>query len=258
VRQIYPEPAVLTDRQLAARYRGPDTAGQTSHWLRANMVASLDGAATVRGRTGGLSGEADRQVFAMLRALADVIVVGAGTARIEGYGPVRPGQEGARWAWLRAGRALAPIAVITRRIDLDPAGPLLAAPPGLARPIVITTEAAPPDRRAAVAGRAELIVAGRESVDIRAAVDALAGRGYRHILTEGGPYLLSQIIEAGLLDELCLTLSPLLAGPGASRIVADIGPLRQPGGAAARPLELAHVLADDGHLICRYVRPADG
>src|SRR5205823_5239478 len=87
------------------------------------MVASLDGAATVRGRTGGLSGGADRQVFAMLRALADVIVVGAGTARIEGYGPVRPGREGVRWAWLRAGRAPAPIAVITRRIDLDPAGP---------------------------------------------------------------------------------------------------------------------------------------
>jgi riboflavin biosynthesis pyrimidine reductase len=258
VRQIYPEPAVLTDRQLAARYRGPDRAGQASRWLRANMVASLDGAATVRGRTGGLSGGADRQVFAMLRALADVIVVGAGTARIEGYGPVRPGTEGVRWAWLRAGRAAAPIAVITRRIDLDPAGPLLAAPPGLARPIVITTEAAPPDRRAAVAGRAELIVAGRESVDVRAAVDALTARGYRHILTEGGPYLLSQIIEAGLLDELCLTLSPLLAGPGASRIVADIGPPRQPAGASARPLELAHVLADDGHLICRYVRPADG
>jgi riboflavin biosynthesis pyrimidine reductase len=123
---------------------------------------------------------------------------------------------------------------------------------------VITTEAAPADRRAAVAGRAELIVAGRESVDLRAAVDALTGRGYRQILTEGGPYLLSQIIEAGLLDELCLTLSPLLAGPGASRIVADTGPPRQPGGASARPLELAHVLADDGHLICRYVRPADG
>jgi riboflavin biosynthesis pyrimidine reductase len=258
VRQIYPEPAVLTDRQLAARYRGPDRAGQTSHWLRANMVASLDGAATVRGRTGGLSGGADRQVFAMLRALADVIVVGAGTARMEGYGPVRPGKEGVRWAWLRAGRAAAPIAVITRRIDLDPAGPLFAAPPGLARPIVITTEAAPPDRRAVVAGRAELIVAGRESVDVRAAVDALTGRGYRQILTEGGPYLLSQIIEAGLLDELCLTLSPLLAGPGASRIVAGAGPPGPPGGAGARPLELAHVLADDGHLICRYVRPAEG
>ena len=78
----------------------------------------------------------------------------------------------------------------------------------------------------------------------------------RQILTEGGPYLLSQIIDAGLLDELCLTLSPLLAGPGAGRIVADIGPLHQPGGAGARPLRLAHVLADDGHLLCRYVRPA--
>lgn len=258
MRQIYPEPAVLTDRELAARYQGPDAAPQTPHWLRANMVASLDGAATVRGRSGGLSGEADRQVFAMLRALADVIVVGAGTARTERYGPVRPSKEGGRWAWLRAGRApAAPIAVITRRLDLDPAGPLLAAPPGLARPILITTEAAPPDRRAAMAGRAELIVAGRDSVDVRAAVEALTGRGYRHILTEGGPFLLSQIIDAGLLDELCLTLSPLLAGPGASRIVAGTGPPRQPGGAGARPLQLAHVLADDGHLICRYVRPAE-
>ena len=123
---------------------------------------------------------------------------------------------------------------------------------------MITTEAAPPARRAAAAATAEVIVAGRDSVDIRAAVGALAGRGHRRILTEGGPYLLSQIIEAGLLDELCLTLSPLLAGPGAGRIVA--GTARCAGRAArdARPLSLAHVLADDGHLLCRYVRPAAG
>ena len=259
MRQIYPEPAVLTDHELAARYRDPGRGGEASRWLRANMVASLDGAATVRGRTGGLSGEADRQLFAMLRALADVIVVGAGTARVEGYGPVRPGRRGARWAWLRAGRAPAPpVAVITRRLDLDPAGPLLAPPPGLARPILITTEEAPPARRAAVAASADLIIAGRDSVDVRAAVDALAGRGYRHILTEGGPYLLSQIIGAGLLDELCLTLSPLITGPGASRIVAGTGPLDHPPGRAACPLRLAHVLVDDGHLLCRYVRPPHG
>jgi riboflavin biosynthesis pyrimidine reductase len=259
VRQIYPEPAVLADRELAARYGPPDQAGEAPCWLRANMVMSLDGAATVGGRSGGLSGEADQQVFAMLRALADVIVVGAGTARTEGYRPVRPGKEGVRWAWLRAGRApSAPIAVVTRRLDLDLESPLLAASPDHARTIVITTEAAPPGRRAAAAATAELIVAGRESVDIGAAVGALAGRGHRQILTEGGPYLLSQIVDAGLLDELCLTLSPLLAGPGAGRIVADIGPLHQPGGAGARPLRLAHVLADDGHLLCRYVRPADG
>ena len=255
VRQIYPEPADLDDRELAARYSYPDQGGGGPHWLRANMVASLDGAATVGGRSGGLSGRADQQVFAMLRALADVILVGAGTARVEGYRPVRPRLEGVRWAWLRAGRPPSPpIAVVTRRLDLDPESPLIAASPAHARTIVITTEAAPPERRAAVAATAELIVAGRESVDIVAAVGALAGRGHQRILTEGGPYLLSQIIEAGLLDDLCLTFSPVLAGPGADRIVADIGPLREPGGVDARKLSLAHVLADDGHLICRYVR----
>jgi riboflavin biosynthesis pyrimidine reductase len=68
--------------------------------------------------------------------------------------------------------------------------------------------------------------------------------------------LAHEIIEAGLLDDLCLTLSPVLAGPGAGRIVADLGPLREPGGVDGRRLSLAHVLADDGHLLCRYVRPA--
>jgi riboflavin biosynthesis pyrimidine reductase len=162
-----------------------------------------------------------------------------------------------RWAWLREGRAPSPpIAVVSRRLDLDPASPLLAASPAHARTIVITTEAAPPGRRAAAAAAgAEVIVAGRQSVDIRAAVGALAGRGYRCILTEGGPYLLSQIIEAGLLDELCLTISPLLAGPGAGRIVAGPGPLHPPGGgASSHELRLAHVLAEDGHLLCRYLR----
>jgi riboflavin biosynthesis pyrimidine reductase len=255
VRQIYPEPAGLDDPGLAARYSYPDQGGSAPYWLRANMVASLDGAATVRGRSGGLSGRADQQVFAMLRALADVILVGAGTARVEGYRPVKPRTEGVRWSWLREGRAPSPpIAVVTRRLDLDLESPLITASPAHARTIVITTEAAPAERRAAVAATAELIVAGRESVDIVAAVTALAGRGHRRILTEGGPYLLTQIIDAGLLDDLCLTFSPVLAGPGADRIVADIGPLREPGGVDARKLSLAHVLADDGHLICRYVR----
>ena len=127
VRQIYPGPAGLDDRELATRYSYPDPAGGAPYWLRANMVASLDGAATVGGRSGGLSGRADQQVFALLRALADVVLVGAGTARVEGYRPVRPRHEGARWAWLRAGRTPSPpIAVVTRRLDLDLESPLLA------------------------------------------------------------------------------------------------------------------------------------
>jgi riboflavin biosynthesis pyrimidine reductase len=259
VRQIYPEPAVLTDHELADLYSYPVEAAGLPCWLRANMVTSLDGAATVGGRTSGLSGQADQQVFAMLRALADVIVVGAGTARVEGYRPVRPGQEGLRWTWLRNGRTPSPpIAVITRRLDLDLASPLLAGSPDHARTIVITTEATPPGRRAQAAATADVIIAGRESVDIVAAITALAGRGHRRILTEGGPYLLSQIIEAGLLDDLCLTLSPVLAGPGADRIAAGLGPPRELAGVDARQLSLAHVLADDGHLLCRYVRPGAG
>jgi riboflavin biosynthesis pyrimidine reductase len=237
VRQIYPQPAELDDHELAGLYSPPGHAGDAP-WLRANMVTSLDGAATLGGRSGGLSGGADQQVFALLRALADVILVGAETARVEGYRPVRPRTEGVRWAWLRAGRAPSPpIAVVTRRLDLELDSPLLAASPAHARTIT-----------------ADVIVAGRESVDVRAAVGALAGRGHRQILTEGGPYLLNQIIETGLLDELCLTISPLLAGPGASRIVAGPGPLGQVARETGQALTLAHVLAEDGHLLCRYLR----
>ena len=135
--------------------------------------------------------------------------------------------------------------MVTRRLDLDPDSPLIAAAPPHARTIVITTAGAPRDIRAELSRHADVIVAGQETVDLKAAVSALAGRGHRRMLAEGGPHLLAQLIEAGLLDELCLTIGPLLAGPGASRIVA--GPAGPP-----VPLALAHVLADGGFLLCRY------
>src|SRR5260370_42466577 len=120
------------------------------------MLSSLDGAATLLGRSGGLSSEWDQQVFAMLRALTDVILVGAGTVRTEQYAPVRPESEGPRWAWLTKGRAPSPpIAVVTRSLDLDLDSPLITDTPGHARTIIITTESAPPDRRAAAARAAQ-------------------------------------------------------------------------------------------------------
>ncbi len=180
--QVYPGDAELTDAALAGLYAYPELGAPPARWLRANMVESMDGAATLDGRSGGLSGEADERVFAMLRALADVILVGAGTARAEGYGPVRPETEGLRWAWLRDGRPPSPpIAVVTRALDLDPGGPLLTEAPPHARTIVITTGSAPAQRRAAVARTAEVIVAGETSVDLKAAVGALAGRGHQRI-----------------------------------------------------------------------------
>ena len=256
MRKVYPGGSAPDDAALAALYAFPDLGAPPERWLRANMVASLDGAATVDGRSGGLSNEADQQVFAMLRAQADVILVGAGTVRAEGYGPVRPESEGLRWAWLRAGRPpSAPIAVVTRALDLDLGSALIASAPPHARTIVITTESASPGRCVAAARTAEVIVAGKASVDLKAAVDALAQHGYQRISCEGGPHLLAQLAAEGLLDELCLTVSPLLAGPDAGRIVT--GGLPMPRGATL-PFTLAHALEDEGHLLCRYVRRSAG
>jgi riboflavin biosynthesis pyrimidine reductase len=240
MRQIYTA-SDLRDSDLAVLYAYPP-----GPWLRANMVSSADGAAHLDGVTRGLSSEADRHLFALLRTLADVIVVGAATVRAERYAPVRRHEL---WPDLRPGRTpTPPIAVVTARLDLDPASRLIAAAPASARTIVITTAQAPADRRAALDGLAEVIVAGLETVDLKAAVAALAERGHRRILVEGGPRLLAQIAAAGLLDELCLTIGPLLAGPGANRILAGARSAIPP-----QPLTLAHVLEDDGCLFCRYI-----
>lgn len=238
LRQLFP--VCAADPDLAALYAYPDRL-----WLRANMVSSADGAASANGLTAGLSSATDRRVFALLRTLSDVILVGAGTVRAERYKPARP-QE--LWRDLRAARSLTPpIAVVSARLDLDPDSPLIAAAPPNARTIVITTARAHAGRRAALARHADVIVAGDEHVDLKAAVNALAERGHRRLLTEGGPRLLAHITEAGLMDELCLTIGPLMAGPGASRIVAGAPPAGSP-----VPLTLAHVLEDDGSLLCRY------
>jgi riboflavin biosynthesis pyrimidine reductase len=241
VRQIFAS-RDLRDTDLAGLYAYPP-----GPWLRANMVSSADGAAQLGGVTSGLSSQADRHLVALLRTLADVIVVGAGTARAERYAPVRQHEL---WPDLRPGRTpTPPIAVITARLDLDPASRLIRSAPPSARTIVITTAQAPADRRAALDGLADVIVAGHETVDLKAAVTALAERGHRRMLAEGGPHVLAQIAAAGLLDELCLTIGPLLAGPGADRILASPQPA-----ASAQPLTLAHVLEDGGFLFCRYTR----
>jgi len=232
----------LTDEDLARLYAYPP-----GPWLRANFVASADGAGHLDGASAGLSSGADRHVFALLRTLADVIVVGAATARTERYRPVRPREL---WRHLRAGRtATPPVAVVSARLDLDLASSLISAAPPDARTIVITTAASPPDLRAELARRADVIVAGEETVDLKAAVSALAERGHQRQLTEGGPHLFGQLVAADLVDELCLTISPLLTGPAAGRIVSGTLAPDHP-----LPLALAHVIDADGFLLCRYTR----
>ncbi|MGD0700217.1 MAG: pyrimidine reductase family protein [Trebonia sp.] len=239
MRRILPEASEeLDDFGLAEAYAYP-----RQRWVRANMVMSADGSATVDGKSGGLSSPGDKRVFGILRVLADVVLAGSGTVTTEQYKPARPRPA---LAALRKGRpATATIAVITGSVDLDLATPLFTEAPADARTIVITSEAAPADRRAAAGKVADVIVAGDKTVDLPAALTALADRGLGRVICEGGPHLLAQIAGGGLLDELSLTVSPTLAGPGAGRILA--GPPF-----AALQMTLAQALTEDSYLFCRY------
>ncbi|MHB1875656.1 MAG: dihydrofolate reductase family protein [Streptosporangiaceae bacterium] len=249
---------------IAGLYRYP---ASDRPWVRANMVQSADGAVAVDGRSGGLSGPADRLVFSVLRSLADVILVGASTARSERYGRIRRHEV---WPGLRIGRDPAPpVAVLSRRIDLKPDGRLLAGWPadtgdrGPASTILLTTGDAPADRLAAAQAVAEVVVAGRHEITAAAAVSALAALGHRRILLEGGPGLLGQFIAENLIDELCLTISPLLEGGRAGRITTAPGSGRGQPGQPGQPgvatgLALASLLEDDGFLLARYLRRTAG
>lgn len=212
--------------------------------VRLNMIASADGATALDGRSGGLAGPADRRLLVALRGLADVILVGAGTLRAEGYGPARLRPE-IRERRLAAGwTAVPPIAVVTRTARLDWSTRFFTE--AVERPIVLTTAAAPDDERGAAEKVAEVVVVGEEDVDLAVAMAALGTRGHRDVLAEGGPALGAGLAAAGVLDELCLTVAPLLvAGP--SKRVLDGPVLGPPAG-----LELAGILEEDGYLFLRY------
>ncbi|MFB7473685.1 pyrimidine reductase family protein [Kitasatospora sp. NPDC056184] len=245
VAQTFDDPSSL--EALAAVYAYPEQARGGRPWLRANMVAGLDGGARLDGLSEGLSGDADKRIFGVLRALSDVVLVGAETVRAEGYRPARARADfaGARRA---AGQAPAPaIAIVSRSLGLDLAAPLFTEP--LVRTVVITTEDAPARSLAAVAEVADVIAVGRGAVDLRAAVAALAERGWTRLLTEGGPRLLGQLAAADLLDELCLSLAPLLTGGDAPRILHDA---HMPD---VQRMRLVSLIEQKGFLFTRYLRP---
>ncbi|MER6072232.1 pyrimidine reductase family protein [Streptomyces sp. NPDC001817] len=234
--------------ELAAAYAYPEPPGSPRPWLRANMVSTLDGAAQHEGRSQPISSAADMRIFGTLRALADVIVVGAETVRQEGYRPARARAEFTE-ARQAAGQGPAPaIAVVTASLDLDFSLPLFTSP--LVPTLVLTGSAAAPDRVAAAekAG-ATVVVAGEGGgIDPARAVAALAALGHTRLLTEGGPRLLGQLVAAEVLDELCLTLSPMLTAGDAQRIAGG------PTVAVPHRFELASLLEDAGFLFGRYRR----
>ncbi|MFI9253743.1 pyrimidine reductase family protein [Streptomyces sp. NPDC053069] len=244
----------LADREwslaeLAAAYAYPEPApGAPRPWLRANMVSSLDGAAQHEGRSQPISSATDMRIFGTLRALADVIVVGAETVRQEGYRPARARAEFAD-ARKAAGQTPAPvIAVVSASLELDFSLPLFTSP--LVPTLILTGAAAAPDRVAAAekAGARVLIAGEGTGIEPARAVGALAGLGHTRLLTEGGPRLLGQLIADEVLDELCLTLSPMLTAGDAQRIAGG-PPVTVP-----HRFELASLLEEAGFLFGRYRR----
>jgi 5-amino-6-(5-phosphoribosylamino)uracil reductase len=235
--------------ELAAAYAYPEAgpAGREP-WLRANMVSTLDGAAQHDGRSQPISGAADMRIFGTLRGLADVVIVGAETVRREGY---RPAREREAFATLRtaAGQGPVPaIAVVSASLELDFSWPLFTSP--LVPTLVLTGAAAAPDRVAAAekAGARVVTAGDGMGVDPARAVRALADLGLTRLLTEGGPRLLGQLVAAGVLDELCLTVSPMLTAGDAQRIAGG------PSVAVPRRFTLVSLLEEEGFLFSRYHR----
>ena len=251
VRRIHPEPTGDIDSaEVVLDDARPAPPGRP--WVLVNMVASVDGATTVGGRSGKLGGPADRRMFRALRGCADMILVGAGTVRAEGYRPPRTPEDTIATRRRIDGQDERPrLVVVSASLDLDPNASLFADrestdPP----PIVATVTTAPTSRRALLEPVAEVVACGETRVDLTGLLAVLDNVGARTVLCEGGPDLNHQLVAAGLVDELCITVSPgLTGGVGGHHGSLLAGP---PLSATTR-LSLDRVLTEDGFLFCRYL-----
>jgi riboflavin biosynthesis pyrimidine reductase len=221
--------------ELERLYAYPDIARP---WIRTNFVATLDGAATgTDGVSGTLGGEVDTRTFALLRSLADVIVVGAGTARAEAYGPIEVDPD------VRARHDLAPVpslVLVSRTLDI----PAALTGPGT---VVLTTTDADPKALTALRESTEVLTLGEAAIDWPAALAEFTARGWLRVLCEGGPRLHGELVGLDLVDELCLTIAPLLATGPAPRIAHGGDPVHT-------PMALGHAIEADGGLMTRWVR----
>ena len=210
----------LTDSDLARLYAAPQ-----GPWLRANLVTTVDGAATGEsGKSGSINNAVDKRIFDLLRELADAIVVGAGTARIEGYRP-----------------ADLPTVVVSRSGRV-PEG-LRAAAPG--RVLLATCRAADAlDEARDVLGADNVLVLGGHRVDLAELKARLTERGLTHLLCEGGPHLLRDLLDQGVLDEMDATVVP--------RLVAGLHPRITNGPPVDVPLELTVLLEEQNTLLGRW------
>lgn len=214
------------------------------------MVAGLDGTASVGGRVGSLSTTPDQALFRRMRQIADVVLVGAETVRREGYGPVRLTEEAQEQRRRRGQSPTPPLAVVSRSLAFDWTAKVFTDAPEDARTILVTCAAADPERRGEAEEVADVIVAGDERVEPAAAMEALAELDRRVVLCEGGPTWLGELVAADRLDELCLSISPVMGG---DPLPVSVTP---PGAGLAR-FELKGAMAEDDTIFLRYERPAE-
>jgi riboflavin biosynthesis pyrimidine reductase len=214
--------------------------------VRVNFVASVDGAAHAAGRSAGLQTPGDNRIFAALRDLADVVVAGAGTVTAEGYRPIIVSEPRRSIRRAYGFHDVLPTAVISRTLRVDASAPLFVDAVNHARTIVLTCDAAPVEQRTALERVADVVICGAETVDPTLVRSALEDRGLRRILSEGGPTAFADLVAGGVVDELCLSLSPVLVGPGPARITAGAR-WEAPVG-----LRLVGLLEEDGALFLRY------
>jgi riboflavin biosynthesis pyrimidine reductase len=242
MRQLFPTAGDVDPADAYGRLGRTDGRPQ----VRLNMIASIDGATSVGGRSSALGGSADKALFAVLRSLADVILVGAATVRIERYGPVRL-NEGARTRRIATGLGpVPPIGVVTRSCRLNWKSGFFAD--AEVRPLIFTAAVAAEADRDAATRVADVYVAGDDRVDLQRVMDTLNDRGFDNVLAEGGPGAAAELASEDLLDEVCLTVAPLLVGGDARRILA--GPTLEP----ATGFGLVAILMADAYLFLRYRR----
>lgn len=257
--------STAADGEIAKYYAYPAELDQC--WVRANFVSSLDGAATADGRSGALGNPGDRALFRLMRELADVVLVGAGTVRVENYSGAQLGVTERQQRHARGQHEVPPIAIVTRTAALD--RDLAVFTHTEVPPLILTTRNAAADARARFAGLADVYdCSATDAGGVHPATDAggvhptpdtggvhlatmlrkLAGLGLTRVLTEGGPSLLGTFIHDGLLDELCLTIAPAVVG-GWSKRISDAH------GEVLTRMQRRHVLSDDeGYLYTRYSR----
>ena len=233
----------MLDRdEVVRRYAVADRA--VPH-LRMNFISSLDGSATQGGLSGGLNNADDKLVFDTLRLLADVVLLGAGTLRDEGYGAMRLDDDSVRWRVAHGLAAQPTFALVSSRLGLPATHPVFAGAP--VRPLVLTHDAAPLAARQELAPVADVVVGGSGAGDAWPLRRALEARGLQQVRCEGGPHLFGTLLAADAVDELCLSLSPVLEGGHAGRIA--VGPEETP-----RRMHLASVITADDMLLLRYLR----